>query len=200
MSIQFEDNIAAGLEQLPFGLSGDADTDQFLSIYLQRYNFNQAPLEQVLNWLLIWDLPGSQIPSWILDTVGKLLGCPRPDSLAGNDEGYRRVLLVQRIARKSSGTEPDVRKVVKRLGDFGGGANVRFLIPKTVIVTFANFENLAEQGITLDVVIRLLRATIGDVDRLQIWDAIGSAFTWNVEGLGWNQAVWATPLYDSAEA
>ena len=199
MAITFGDNIEAGLAFPPVGLSGDDDTNTSLTIYLQRYNLNQAPLEQTLSWLLIWDQPGAQVPSWILDLVGKLLGCPRPDSLIGDDEGYRRVLLVQRIARQSSGTAPNIRKVVKRIGDYGTGARVGFLLPKTVIVTFNNFADVEAQGFSLDIVIRLLSATIKGLDRLQIFDAIGNAFTWDVEGQGWQQAVWSTALYDSED-
>ena len=135
-----------------------------------------------MNYLLIWDQPGANTPLWVLDVIGKLLGIGRPAD--ASLEEYRRILTVQRLVRKSSGTQPNVREIVNRIGGFGTGASVAFLTPHTVIVTFANFADVEAQGLTLPVVIALLEAAVVDVDRLQIWDAVGNAFTWGIQGQG----------------
>jgi len=194
--VEYPDNVDVGLAQLPVGLR-EADTDAFLSVYLERYNTLQSLLETYINWLLTWDLPGTDTPDFILAAIGKLFGQPRP---VGTDrEAYRRILIVRRRVRRSKGTQPDVRRIVQEIGSYGGGAAVAFLVPNTVIVTFANFAAVAAQGLTLEVVSDLLLASIGSVKRLQIWDAVGNAFTWDIEGKGWLQAVWATPLFDSED-
>lgn len=194
--INLPSNTAAGLDLVPFGLRDD-DTNDWLSIYLNRLDDLQGTIQTVMNYLLTWDQPGANTPLWVLDVIGKLLGIGRPAD--ASLEEYRRILTVQRLVRKSSGTQPNVREIVNRIGGFGTGAGVAFLTPHTVIVTFANFADVEAQGLTLPVVITLLEAAIGDVDRLQIWDAVGNAFTWGIQGQGWGQGVWAAPLYDSKD-
>lgn len=183
-----------GIERLPEALQLPDDV-AWLTLYLARLDSIQDVIDEYLSGLLTWDQLGASTPALALRAVGLLLGQPRPDNVT--DDEYKRLLRVRRIARRSTGTAPDIRRVVAALGDIGGGAIVHFAVPHTVIVTFGNFAAISSKGLALDVVTSLLIDTIGDVDRLQIWDAVGNAFTWDVEGKGWGQAVWATPLYDS---
>jgi hypothetical protein len=193
MSLDLPSNVDA-IQRLPQGLRGD-NTVAWLTIYLARLDAMQSVIDDFLSGLLSWDVIGFATPALALAAVGRLLGQPRPTG--ATDDEYKRVLRVRRIVRRSTGTAPNIREVVRLLGDYGGGASVVMLPPNTVIVTFANFAAVAAQGLTLDVVTSLLIDTIGDVDRLQIFDAVGNVFTWDVEGKGWDQAVWAAILYDS---
>jgi hypothetical protein len=182
------------IQRLPQGLQGD-DTIAWLTIYLERLDTLQDVIADYLDGLLSWDQLGADTDATTLDHIGQLLGQARPTG--ASDDEYRRILRVRRLARLSCGTAPDVRQVVAELGSINGGATVHFATPHTVIVTFGNFAAVAAQGLTIDVVAALLLDTIQDVDRLQIWDAVGNAFSWDVDGKGWFQAVWATPLFDS---
>jgi len=193
MSLDLPSNVDA-IQRLPSGLTGD-NTVAWLTIYLERFDALQSVIDEFLFGLLTWDQLGFPTPLLALDSVGRLLGQPRPTG--ASDDEYKRILRVRRIVRRSTGTAPNIREVVKLLGDHGNGATVRFQVPHTVIVTFAHFAAVAEQGLSLDVVISLLVDTIGDVDRLQIFDAVGHAFSWDIDGQGWLQAVWASPLFDS---
>src|SRR5690606_1243793 len=184
----------AGIDRLPAALK-QPDDITWLSIYLARLDLIQQVIDDYLSGLLTWDQLGAQTPAIALAVVGKLLGQDRPDNVS--DDEYKRLLRARRVARRSTGSAPDIRLVVSELGAIGGGATVRFQVPHTVIVAFGNFAILAAKGRSLDVVTGLLIDTIGDVDRLQIWDAVGGAFTWDTEGKGWLQAVWSIPLYDS---
>lgn len=183
-----------GIDRLPAALK-QPDDITWLSIYLARLDLIQQVIDDYLSGLLAWDNLGYDTPGLALQAVGRLLGQPRP--AGATDVEYKQLLRIRRLVRQSTGTAPDIRRVVAEIGALGGGAIVRFQVPHTVIVTFGNFAIIAAKGLSLDVVTGLLIDTIGDVDRLQIWDAVGSAFTWDTEGKGWLQAVWSTPLYDS---
>jgi hypothetical protein len=183
------------IERLPQGLQGE-NTVAWLTIYLERLNVLQTLVDDYLSGLLSWDQLGAPTDAAVLEQIGLLLGQARPTG--ATDDEYRRILRARRIVRLSCGTAPDIRAVVSELGSHAvGGASVYFVVPKTVIVTFVNFAAVDALGLTLDVVSALLMDAIGDVDRLQIWDAVGNPFTWDTEGLGWEQAVWATPIFDS---
>jgi hypothetical protein len=146
--IVLPDNIVEGLALLPQNLR-QPNTEAWLAIYLGRYNTLQDVLVKYFNWLLQWDLPGADTPDFILDNIGKLLGQPRPDG-AGR-ETYREILKIRRLVRLSSGTRPQVREIVKALGDISSGAAVVFMVPHTIVVSFANFSALEAKGFSLDV-------------------------------------------------
>jgi hypothetical protein len=188
------DSNVDAIERLPQGLQGP-DTVAWLTIYLERLDALQTLVDNYLSGLLSWDQLGATTDAAVLDWIGALLGQGRPTG--ATDDEYRRILRVCRIVRRSCGTAPDIREVVAELGSFANGASVYFTTPHTVIVTFVNFAAVAALGLTIDVVSALLLDAIGDVDRLQIWDAVGNPFTWDTAGLGWDQGVWATPLFDS---
>ena len=190
------DNVTLGIAQLPQALQ-QPNTAKWLAILLSRVDDLQAFEIDYLNQLLIWDQLSADTDDYILDWLGALLGQPRPDG--ANSLEYKRILLVRRLVRLSSGTQPQVREIVTLLGSFGGGASTGILVPHTVIVTFANFAAVAALGFSLSVVVSLLSDAIGDHDRLQIFDAVGTAFTWGLEGQGWGQGVWSVPLYDSED-
>lgn len=194
--IAFPDNIVTGIALLPQRLRQEA-TEDWLGIYLGRLNDLQDSLVTYFNWLLTWDQPGAPTPDFVLRNIGKMLGQPWPDN--ATKEEYRRILTVRRFVRLSSGTRPQVREIVKAIGDVGGGAQVHFLPPHGAIVVFANFAAVAAEGFTQDVVSSILLDSIGACDRLQIWDAVGNVFSWDVQNQGWLQAVWATKLFDSQD-
>jgi hypothetical protein len=186
------------VQRLPQGLQGE-NTVAWLTIYLERYDELQELVDNYLSGLLTWDQLGADTDSTVLEWIGQLLGQARPTG--ATDDEYRRILRVRRLVRLSCGTAPDIRAVVAELSGFSvWGATVYFVVPKTVIVTFGNFSAIAALGLSLDVVTDLLMDAIGDVDRLQVWDAIGIPFTWDTEGKGWDMGVWATPIFDSEES
>ncbi len=184
------------IDRLPQALRGD-NTRQWLGVYCDRLDVLQDTIALFLDGLLTWDQIGARTPAVVLAAIGRLLGQDRPSD--ATDDEFKRILTVRRVVRQSTGTAPNIRRVVNTLGAFGGGANVVFSVPHVVIVTFGNFASVAALGFTIDVVAQLLLDAIGDVDRLQIWDAVGNPFTWSIEGKGWLQAVWSTPLYDSED-
>ena len=187
---------SVAIDRLPDGLRGD-NTRRWLTLYTDRLDSNQAIVTAQIDGLLVWDQDGSIAPANILPSIGRLLSQPRPSG--ATDDEYRRILRIRRVVRLSKGTAPDIRKVVAAIGDEGAGAIVYFSTPHIVIVTFANFASQVARGLTIDVVASLLIDAIGDVDRLQIWDAVANPFTWDLENFGWLQAVWALPLFDSED-
>lgn len=187
-------NVVEGLALNP--LPGEG-TDAWLTIYLERFDSIQDVIVEYWNDLLSWDQLGAQTPDFILDGVGQILGQARPDG--STDDEYKRILIIRRLVRLSSGTQPDVRRVVAAIGEFAAGSIVSFLTPHTVIVTFSNFAQAVAAGLTLPVVAQLLLDAVQDVDRLQIWDNVGNPFTWDEQGKGWSQGVWSTPLFDSQD-
>jgi hypothetical protein len=195
MALELSSNVDA-VARLPQGLQGE-NTIAWLTIYLERMDALQNTVAAYLDGLLSWDQLGAVADSQVLGWIGQLLGQPRPTG--ATDDEYRRILRVRRIVRISCGTAPDIRAVVAALGQVAGGASVYFTTPHTVIVTFGNFAAVSALGLSLEIVAGLLLDAIGDVDRLQIWDAVGNPFTWDVEGLGWDLGVWATPIFDSEE-
>jgi len=190
--LELESNLV-GIDRLPQGLQGE-NTRRWLTLYLARLDTMQSLVSTFLDGLLTWDQLGAEIPTYTLTLIGRLLGQPWADGLSA--EQYKRALIVRRIVRLSQGTAPHIRQVVAALGDLGSGASVYFATPHTVIVTFQNFATI---DLPIAVVASLLIDAVGDVDRLQIWDAVGNVFTWDVENKGWLQAVWANPLFDSED-
>lgn len=185
---------AEGINLLPEGLRGPNATD-WLRQYTDRLDQSQAVILAWINALAQWDQEGAILPVGTLEIIGRLLGQPRPTG--ASDQVYQRILKVRRLVRQSNGTRLSVRRVTSAIAEGTQGATVTFVTPHTVIVTFANFAAVEARGFSLSVVASLLLDTIQDVDRLQIFDAVGNVFTWSVEGKGWIQAVWAVPLYDN---
>jgi hypothetical protein len=154
------DHVTAGLEDLPEKLRA-ARVSQYLTVYLQQFNFLEEAVQQVIEAFLTWETLGRQF-DFVLDALGALLDQPRPEGFDNQD--YTFVLQARVKARKSSATQADVYAVANFLSQ-GSTVYAFRVVPKVVIVVFV--------GLTLDsqwqdIYEQILLDSVDAVDQLVI--------------------------------
>lgn len=104
------DYVTEGIARLP-QLGQQPNVVKYLSVYLQQITDNETLTIQVLDGFLNWR--SGRTRAWILDTIGALIGQPRPTEFS--DDDYRFVLIARTIARVSDSSLADVEKLVAYL-------------------------------------------------------------------------------------
>lgn len=175
------DYVTEGIARLP-QLGQQPNVVKYLSVYLQQITANETVALQVLDGFLNWR--SGQTYSWILDTIGALIGQPRPTDFS--DDDYRFVLGARTIARVSDSSLADVETLVAYLARDSQYA-IDTVVPEHWYITFIDLP-LTGQWAALYATILL--DAIGATDSLEMTSATGVTALYDTEGSEYDFAIY----------
>lgn len=171
------DYVTEGLARLP-QLGQQPVIVRYLTVYLQALADNETAVEQVLDGFLNWKFGASR--TWILDTIGALIGQVRPSGF--DDEQYRFALVARTIVRVSDSSRGDVERLVAYLAQ-GSAYALDASVPEHWYVTFISLPLTAQQqALYAD----LLLDAIGATDSLTLSWANGGSALYDTDDVGYD--------------
>lgn len=173
MSTRPRDYVTEGVARLP-QLGQQPNVIKYLSVYLQQITFGETAALQVLDGFLNWR--SGQTYSWILDTIGGLIGQPRPTNFS--DDDYRFVLVARTIARVSDSSRGDVEKLVAFLAN-GSSYTIDTAVPEHWYITFIDLPLTAQWSALYATI---LLDAIGATDSLELTSATGGTALYDTDG------------------
>ena len=177
------DYVTEGVGSLP-QLGQQPNVVAYLSVYLAQLTTQETAIWQALDGFYGWQ-SGARTYSWILDTIGTLIGQVRPSGFG--DDDYRFVLIARTISRVSDSSRSDVERLVAYLAQ-GGSYQVTRGVPEHWYVSFFDLVLTAQwQAVYAD----LLLATIGATDSLELALANGGTARYDTENVGYDLSTYA---------
>jgi len=167
------DYVTEGIARLP-QLGQQPRVVRYLSVYLQQLTQDETVVTQVLDGFLNWR--SGETRSWILDTIGALIGQPRPTEFG--DEDYRFILGARAIARVSDSSRGDIEKLMAYLAQ-GSGYSISTVVPEHWYFAFIDLP-LTPQWSALYATILL--DAIGATDSLELSSANGGTALYDTDG------------------
>lgn len=174
--------------KLPRMALGGVDVDKIVQMLATPYDNAREEL-RIIREALAGD--SSEAPRWLLELRAKWIGMRRP---AGwSDKEFDFWVKVRSASNRARGTRPGILAVAEVIAGTRGSRV--FGSPKSVIVQLVAFPDLSEYPHAIDIAKEeLLRAVSETTELVIILGALGLAFTWDTENLGWDQGIWIDPL------
>ena len=178
------DYVSRGLARWPEATRGPNVTS-YLSVYLQELVDNEDTVWEVLDGLREWNVQDvSTQASFVLDTVGRLLGQPRPSGFS--DVDYKFILRVRSIVRMSDATKPAVFRVCNALSQ-GQPFMLLEQVPEHWTVSFSLVLDAQWQELYR----RLLYDAIGATDSLDLYFAVPGTALYDDPEVGYDEGAYS---------
>jgi hypothetical protein len=155
---------------------------KYLSTYLRELTDQEQVIWEILDTFRDWyRVIPNDTHDFIFDTIGGLIGQPRPDGF--DNEDYRFILIARTIARQSDATKASVLKMVDHLSQ-GQGYGVLASIPEHWTIYF-QLTNLDAQWMKLYE--RLLYDTIASTDSMDLNLVTPGTLLYDDEFIGYDE-------------